>query len=244
MPFSAWLGPDDRNWLKAGARTALSGPAFYVALSLMSTGALARAADMPPGAAMLATALIWAGPGQVLFFGALAAKAAPAAIALAVSLSSVRLLPMCLSVLPMLRGPRTRRWVLALAAHFIAVTVWTESLRRLPDMKREGRMPFFFGFALTCVALTTLASGLGYWLTAAIPGPLAAGLMTLSPFYFLAATARAARDGADWLAIGAGVVLAPLAEATVGGDFDLPLVALLGGGGAWLVGFYARKAAA
>jgi len=234
---------EERRWFAAGAKTALRGPAWYVALSLMSTGALARAADMPPTAAMLATALIWAGPGQILFFGALAAKTAPATIAFAVSLSSVRLLPMCLSVLPMLRGPKTRRITLLFAAHFIAVTVWTESLRRLPDMEKGLRLPFFFGFALTCLGLTTLTSGLGYWLTAAVPGPLAAGLMLLSPFYFLSATARAARDGSDWLAIGAGAALAPLTQALVGDGFDLVVLALLGGGGAWLAGFYARRTA-
>jgi predicted branched-subunit amino acid permease len=222
----------------------LTGPAFYVALSLMSTGALARAAGFPPGAAMFATALIWAGPGQVLFFGALAAKAAPGAIAFAVSLSSVRLLPMCLSVLPMLRREKTSRAVLLFAAHFIAVTVWAESLRRLPDMERARRLPFFFGFAFTCIGLTTLTSGLGYWLTAALPAPLAAGLMMLSPIYFLAATARSSRSGADWLAMAFGAILGPLTQVYVGGGLDLPVLALFGGGGAWLIGFLARRAAA
>ncbi|MCW2285013.1 putative branched-subunit amino acid permease [Rhodoblastus acidophilus] len=235
---------EDRRWFLAGARQAFAGPAWYVALSLMSTGALARAADMPPGAAMLATALIWAGPGQILFFGAIAAKTAPATIAFAVSLSSVRLLPMCLSVLPMLRGERSRRLTLLFASHFIAVTVWTESLRRLPEIDKARRPPFFFGFALACIGLTTLTSGLGYWLTAAVPAPLAAGLMMLSPIYFLAATARAARDGSDWLAIGAGAALAPLTQIFVGGGFDLMILALVGGGGAWLAGFYARRTAA
>lgn len=238
------FAPDSRRWFFAGARKALAGPAWYVALSLMSTGALARAAAFPPEAAMLATALIWAGPGQVLFFGAMAAKTAPAAIAFAVSLSSARLLPMCLSVLPMLRGEKTRRSTLLLASHFIAVTVWAELLRRLPGMEKSRRLPFFFGFALTCSGLTTLTTGLGYWLTAAVPAPLAAGLMMLSPFYFLAATARASREGADWLAIGAGAVLAPLTQAFVGGGFDLLVLATLAGAGAWLPGYLARKGAA
>jgi predicted branched-subunit amino acid permease len=234
---------EDRRWFFAGVRRALAGPAWYVALSLMSTGALARAANFPPEAAMLATALIWAGPGQVLFFGAMAAKTAPATIAFAVSLSSARLLPMCLSVLPMLRGEKTRRSTMMLAAHFIAVTVWTESLRRLPDMEKARRLPFFFGFAFTCSGLTTLTTGLGYWLTAAVPAPLAAGLMMLSPIYFLAATARAAREGADWLAIGAAAALAPLTELYVSGGFDLPVLAAVAGGGAWLSGYLARRAA-
>lgn len=227
----------------AGARVAFGGPAFYVALSLMGVGSLARAAGFPIGAAMLSTALVWAGPGQLLFFGSIAAKTAPAAIALTVSLSSVRLLPMCLSVLPMLRQPRTRLSTLVAASHFVAVTVWAESLRRLPDIDKPDRAPFFFGLATACMGLTILSTGLGYWLAGSLPGPLGAGLMMLSPIYFLATTARSARSGADWLAMLFGAILAPLTQKLVGGGFDLPVLALVGGGSAWLIGFFARRQA-
>jgi predicted branched-subunit amino acid permease len=236
-------GRERRRWFFKGVRAAMSGPAFYVALSLMGVGSLARAAGFPIGAAALSTLLIWAGPGQLLFFGAVAAKTAPPAIALAVSLSSVRLLPMCLSVLPMLRGPRTRLPIMFAASHFIAVTVWAESLRRLPDVARPARFPFFFGLAMTCIVLTTLSTVFGYWLTGSLPAPLAAGLMMLSPIYFLATTSRSARSGADWLALLFGAILAPLTQTYVGGGLDLPVLALVGGGGAWLLGFFARRRA-
>jgi predicted branched-subunit amino acid permease len=229
-------------WFFAGVRRALAGPAFYVAIALMGVGSLARAAGFPVGAAALSTLLVWAGPGQLLFFGAALAKTAPPAIAFAVSLSSVRLLPMCLSVLPMLGGRRTRLPVLLAAAHFIAVTVWAESLRGLPDLERPARLPYFFGLALTCMGLTTISTAAGYWLTGALPRPLVAGVMMLSPIYFLATTARAARSGADWLAILFGVLLAPLAIRFIGGGFDLLVLALVGGGGAWLAGYVARRA--
>jgi len=231
------------RWVLAGFRAAMTGPAFYVALSLMGVGSLARAAGFPVGAAMLSTLLVWAGPGQVLFFGAVVAKTAPPAIALGVSLSSIRLLPMCLSVLPMLREKRTRLSTLLAASHFIAVTVWAESLRRLPDLERSTRMPFFFGLATACVALTTLSTGLGYWLSGSLPKPLAAGMMMLSPIYFLATTARSARSGVDWLAMLAGALLAPVTQSFVGGGFDLPALALVGGGGAWLLGYIVRRRA-
>lgn len=232
---------DRRSWFFKGARAALTGPAFYVALSLMGVGSLARSAGFPIGVATLSTLLVWAGPGQMLFFGAVAAKTAPPAIALAVSLSSVRLLPMCLSVLPMLRQPKTRLSTLVAASHFIAVTVWAESLRRLPELEKPERLPFFFGLAFTCMGLTTLSTALGYWLIGSLPAPLAAGLMMLSPIYFLATTARSSRSGADWLAMLAGAILAPLTQTYVGGGFDLPALAIIGGGGAWLLGFFARR---
>ncbi len=232
---------DVRRWYVAGMRAAMTGPAFYVALSLMGVGSLARAAGFPVGAAMLSTLLVWAGPGQVLFFGAVIAKTAPPAIALGVSLSSVRLLPMCLSVLPMLRGNRTRLSTLLGASHFIAVTVWAESLRRLPEMEKPTRTPFFFGMATACITLTTLSTGLGFWLAGSLPKPLAAGMMMLSPIYFLATTARSARSGVDWLAMLAGALLAPVTQNFVGGGFDLPVLAAVGGGGAWLLGYLVRR---
>ncbi|HUO53745.1 MAG TPA: AzlC family ABC transporter permease, partial [Rhodoblastus sp.] len=141
----SFLAGNAKGAFWAGVRLGLSGPAFYVALSLMGVGSLARAAGFPVGAAVLSTLLVWAGPGQLLFFGAMVAKTAPPAVALAVSLSSVRLLPMCLSVLPMLRDKKTPLAVLFAASHFIAVTVWAESLRNLPEMERSLRQPFFFG---------------------------------------------------------------------------------------------------
>ncbi len=229
-------------WFFTGVRRALAGPAFYVAISLMGVGSLARAAGFPVGVAALSTLLVWAGPGQLLFFGAALAKTAPPAIAFAVSLSSVRLLPMCLSVLPMLRGRRTRLPVVMAAAHFIAVTVWAESLRRLPDLERPARLPYFFGVAVTCMGLTTISTAAGFWMTGSLPKPVGAGMMMLAPIYFLATTARAARSGADWLAILFGAVLAPFTIRFIGGGFDLPVLALVGGGGAWLAGYMARRA--
>ncbi|MDI9849578.1 AzlC family ABC transporter permease [Rhodoblastus sp. 17X3] len=229
------------RWFLEGVRQALTGPAFYVSISLMGVGSLARAAGFPVGAAVLSTILVWAGPGQLLFFGAVIAKTAPPAIALAVSLSSVRLLPMCLSVLPMLREKRTPLPVLFAAAHFIAVTVWAESLRRLPDIERPVRLPFFFGLATTCLTLTSFSTALGYWLMGSLPPPLGAGMMMLSPIYFLATTARSARSGADWLAMLFGAVLAPVMVTFVGGGFDLLALALVGGGGAWFAGYLARR---
>jgi predicted branched-subunit amino acid permease len=54
------------------------------------------------------TVLVWAGPAQVILVSALGAGAAPVEVAIAVSLSSVRLLPMVISLLPLIKQPQTR----------------------------------------------------------------------------------------------------------------------------------------
>ncbi|MDE2578913.1 MAG: AzlC family ABC transporter permease [Hyphomicrobiales bacterium] len=235
---------DRRRWFMEGVRQAFTGPAYFVAVALIGVGGLARAAGFPAGVAVLSTLLIWAGPAQLLFFGAAAAKTSWLAVAVSVSLSSIRFLPMCLSVLPMLRTPGTRRSTLWLAAHFVAVTVWVESLRRLPDIDRPARMPFFFGFALACILTTSLFTGVGYFLVAALPPALAVGVLFLSPVYFLATLIRGARAPVDWFALTAGLVLAPVTEAFVGGGLDLMALGLVGGTAAYLAGRWheARRA--
>lgn len=239
------LTPAERRSLfLEGARQALSGPAYFVAVALIGVGGLAKAAGFPPAAAFLSTLLIWAGPAQVLFFGSIAAKTALPAVAVSITLSSVRLMPMVLSILPMLRTERTSRRALFFATHFIAVTVWAESLRRLPDMDREKRMPFFFGFAIACIVTTAVFTQIGYYLTSALPTPLAVGVLFLTPVYFLSTLVRAARMPVDWFAFAFGLGLAPVTQAWVGGGFDLLALGLVGGVGAYVCGRFvtARRA--
>jgi predicted branched-subunit amino acid permease len=215
---------------------ALSFPAWTVALALLGVGSLARDVGHPIGAAMASTLLIWAGPAQVIFYAGLASGMAPAAIAAAVSLSSIRFLPMTMSLLPLLRRPGQGLGEQLLAAHFVAVTVWSESMRRLPDVPSAHRAPFYFGFAGACVVLSTLATGIGYHLMATLPVALAAGLLFLTPVFFTLSVTGGARRAADWLAIGLGFSLQPVMQAQLGDGLDLLGVGVVGGTLAFLVG--------
>ena len=236
--------PPRLGWAGEGARQALRGPAFIVAVSLIGVGGLARDAVQSVGAAVVSTLLIWAGPAQVIYFAGLAAHAAPLTLALAILLTGVRFLPMCVALLPMLRGPRTGRLTLIFAAHLVALTVWVESMRRLPLLPGAARLPFFFGFAGVCIIASAAATGLGYWLVALMPPFLAAGLLLLSPIYFLASLTRGAKDALDWTAIGLGLALMPAASAVLSGGFDLMAVGLAGGGAAYAVRRLTRAGAA
>jgi hypothetical protein len=60
--------------------------------------------------------------------------------AIAVTVSAIRLFPMVVSVLPLMKTPQTKRRHLVLATHFIAVTLWVECYRLLPKVPRERRI--------------------------------------------------------------------------------------------------------
>lgn len=226
----------DRPLFLRGLRDALAFPAWIVGFSLLGVGSLAHDAGFPPLTAALSTALVWAAPGQVIFFASLSSGLAPALVALAVGLSSIRLMPMAMSILPLLARPGQGIGAQLLAAHYVAATAWVEGMRRLPPLAAEERMPYFLGFANGCLGLSTGMTLVGFYLAASLPGPLAAGLLFLTPIFFTVSLCAGARRAADWTAIGLGFALTPLFTALVGREFDLLATGLVGGSAAYLVG--------
>jgi predicted branched-subunit amino acid permease len=227
-----------------GMRDALALPAWVVALSLVGVGSLAHDAGFPAGAAILSTFLIWAAPAQVILFAGASAGTALPVLAIAVCLSSIRFLPMTMTMLPLIRRPGQGLAFQLLAAHYVAMTLWVEGQRRLPGMNPEDRPAYYLGFGTACIVLSTAATGLGYHLVGALPVPLAAAILFMTPVFFTIALVGGARVAADWCALILGAGLAPLATHLVGRDFDLLAVGLVAGTIAYGVGRRARRARA
>ncbi|CAN7178881.1 AzlC family ABC transporter permease [Bosea sp. LjRoot90] len=225
-----WLRP----WAR-GFRDALMLPAWVVGLSLMGVGSLARDVGYPVEAAVLSTILVWAGPSQVLFFASIAAGAAWSAIALAIGFASLRFLPMTVALLPLLRRPGQGVAQQMLLAHFVAVTAWVEALRRLPHIPPEQRVGYFLGFANALILASSLCTYAGFHLAGVVPAPVAAGLLCLTPIFFLCSMTSGIRGLGDMIAIGLGLGLAPVASWAVGGGFDLIASGVIGGSIAFLV---------
>jgi len=183
---------------------------------------------------LLSTLLVWAGPAQVILISTLGAGAPPLEAAVAVGLSGMRLLPMVVTLLALIKRADTRARDLLLPAHLTAVSMWVESLRLLPTVPREERIAFANG--LGCGFLLAAHGGavLGYYLAASFPPLLTAGLLFLTPMAFLASTARNSRLLAERLALAFGLLLAPLL-AYAGIGLDLMWTGVLGGSAAYAV---------
>ena len=230
------MAPAFRRDFAWGYGRALAMPAWIVGVSLLGVGSLAREAGHPLGAAVFSTVVIWAAPAQLIFYGTLASGGLLIAAALGVALSAIRLLPMTLSIWPHLRKPGQPLWLQLLMAHFVAATSWIDAMRHLPGMEPDRRVPYYLGFASACMTVSAAMTAVGYLLVGALPGPLAAGLLCLTPLYFLISLVGSARGATDWLAIGFGVLLIPPAQFVVGKDFDLLVTGLVGGTAAYLLG--------
>jgi predicted branched-subunit amino acid permease len=189
---------------------------FFLVLAgtYVGMGALAHDFGFSSWWLALSTVLVWAAPAQVILISALGAGSALIEAALAVSLSAIRLFPMVVALLPLLRGEGTRLRDLLLPAHFTSVSMWVESIRLLPGLPRERRIAFCNGLSVGYMSTAASFGFVGYYLAAELPPLLAGALLFLTPMSFLLSTARNAKAMMDKLALVLGLLLGTILTAT------------------------------
>jgi predicted branched-subunit amino acid permease len=209
---------------------------FFLVLSgtYIGIGALAHSFGVGAGWLAVSTVLVWAAPAQVILISALGAGAPLLEVALAVTLSAIRLFPMVVALLPLLRGENTRLRDLLLPTHFTSVSMWVESLRLLPAMPREQRLAYCNGLSVGYMSTAASFGFVGYFLAAELPPLLAGALLFLTPISFLMSTTRNARLMVDRLALVLGLVLG-IALAANRVQFDLMWTGFGGGTLAYIV---------
>jgi predicted branched-subunit amino acid permease len=194
-----------------GMATSLTSVFFPVMIgTFVGIGALAHGFGFSAWWLALSTVVVWAGPAQVVLMSALGGGGALLDAAVAVSLTGIRLFPMVVALLPLLRGKRSRTRDLLLPAHFTSVTSWVEGLRLLPQLPQEQRIAFFNGLSSAYMATGLVAGYAGFYLAASLPPLLAGALLFVTPLAFLCTTARGARQLLDRLALVLGLVIGPV----------------------------------
>lgn len=199
---AAWLGGLRSAWLSVFA--------YVLFGTYIGIGALAYDFNFSLPWVTASTLLVWAGPAQVILISTLGGGAQLIEVAIAVGLSGVRLLPMVVALMPVLRGPQTRARQLLLPAHFTAVSMWVESMRLAPQMPVERRISFCNGLACGYMSSAMIATIAGHYLAARLPGLFAAALLFLTPMSFLVSITRNSSVLVDRLAFALGLVLGPI----------------------------------
>ena len=202
--------------------------ALVLAGTYVGLGALAHDFGFSPWWLAASTIVVWAAPAQVILLSTLANGSTLIEAAIAVTLSAIRLFPMVVALLPLLRGAAKRRSALLLPTHFTAISMWVESLRLLPGIALPFRIAFCNGLGLAYMAVAFAFGFVGFYLAAGLPVLLAAALLFLTPMSFITSTARNSRAVSDKVAFVAGIVLGPLlAWYQVG--LDLMWTGIMGG---------------
>lgn len=224
-----------RGAARAGARRAFGVPAVVLGASFIGFGALVQQAGLTLWHGLFSTATGWALPGQVALVELYALGASLAAITVAVGLSNARLLPMAITLMPIVRAPGTPRWRYYLFAHFIAVTGWAAAMRDCPSLPADQRLPYFAGFAATLWSVTLATTAVGFLAAGGVPPSVTLALVFINPIYFMLVVIGDVRGRPRVLAAALGTVCGP-ALYLVTPDWSLLLTGALAGSAAFVIG--------
>jgi len=207
---------------------------FYVLVgNYVGMGALAHEVGFSFWWMAMSTLLIWAAPAQVILVSTLT-TASLWEVALAVTLSSVRFLPMVAAILPVMRHRGVRQRDLLLPMHLTAISVWVEGMRLLPLMAVERRVAFYNGLGTGLISGALIGGAIGFVLAARLPPLLAAALLFFTPMAILMSSARNSRTLLDGLAFALGLIIGPIVAAQKIG-LDLMWTGLIAGSIAYAV---------
>ena len=115
-------------WFARGVAASFSIPGLILASAFVGFAGLAKEAGISLPETLFMVAIVWALPAKVVLIGAVLSGSTLPAAAFAVALSSVRLMPMVVALVPEMRTEKTRKWVLYFLSHFVAVTSWVVAM--------------------------------------------------------------------------------------------------------------------
>lgn len=223
-----------RIWFLRGVRAAVSIPGLILASAFIGFAGLAKEAGFTLVETVFMVAVVWALPAKVVLIGAVLSGSTIWGAAFAVALSSVRLMPMVVALVPELRGPRTPNWVLYVLSHFVAVTSWVLAMEQLRGVPQALRTTYYAGLGGALVVFNMAVVAVVYVIAEGLPPIVSAALLLLTPMYFLTSLWGSARERAGHVAMVLGLVLGPVFHVLLPG-FDLLAAGLLGGAGAYAV---------
>lgn len=222
-----------RHWFVQGMRGIWSVPAIMLMLSFVGFAAFTAEGGIPVEQVMFMTGMVWALPAKVILVGSMLSGANIVTAFIAVTLSSVRMMPMVAALVPEIRNRKTPTWLMLVLSHFVAITAWVFAMERGHKVPREGRVAFFAGFSVTLTSANIVLVGVAYFLVTQFPPLIGACLFFLTPVYFLTSIWVSARHRVVYWALGIGLVLGAVFH-EIAPDFDILLAGLVGGTLAWL----------
>jgi len=223
----------DRRAFRLGVRHGLGSPGVIMAASVLGFASLVQASGWSVVQGMAATAFIWGLPGQIAMVELWSDGASLAAIVLATGAINARLLPLVVTLFPVIRRQDTSSWIYFAVAHLVAITTWAFTLRTAPELEREERLPYLLGMGGIMFVTSILITPVGFFLAQSVPATVSMGLVFLNPLYFLLLLLNDAHHPPRALALALGAVIGVSLHPWVGG-WSLLIAGAVGGSVAYL----------
>jgi len=227
--------PTVKSAFWGGVREAAGVPMLIMGASFLGFGSMIKDINWSIWLALYSTLSTWALPGQIAMAEMASSGAPLLAIVLAVGLINARLLPMVAALLPQVRNSGTPKWVYYAVAMIIAATSWVGTMRRLPDLRQDQKLPFLAGFGLLLYCGSPFFAATGYMLSGSVPTPITLAFIFLNPLYFVLLFLMDLEDPGRIFALILGAIIGPLTFMLTP-DWTLIITGLVGGTLAWALG--------
>ena len=127
-------------------------------------------------------------PGQFVMADMLIAGGNLINVFFAVLLTNARLFPMTISIMPLIKDKKVKRWKYYLISHLVAVTAWINMFAVYKKVNKNHRYEYFLGLA-GCLWITSiLFTVLGFMSSSLVNDKILIGLVFFNPMYFLVMT--------------------------------------------------------
>ncbi len=181
--------------VRAGLAEGLFGPGLGTFAAMVGFGSLAGDGGTPLWAAIALTVGVWSMPGQVAFVDLHAAGAPLLVVLVVVTVANVRMFPLTIATIPLLRartGARPEQLALAQlnsVTSYVRVSDLAEREHALP-----ARLRFFTAFTAGTLVVGTLGTVTGFTLAGALP-PAGVQALIFVPRSTCCCSRRAAPSG-------------------------------------------------
>ncbi|MDZ7823779.1 MAG: AzlC family ABC transporter permease [Ahrensia sp.] len=224
-----------RYWLLKGMREALCLPTLLLMCAFVGFAGFAKESGITLPQALVMTSMIWALPACVVLVTSISNGATLFAAFIAVTLSSARMMPMAIALIPEMRTKDTRTWVLLILSHFVAITAWVIALRQFKDVPKAFRTSYFGGLAGTITLINQFVVAIVFLSANSLPPKVLGALFFLTPIYFIVSLWGSAREQTGKIAMVVGLILGPVFHIYLPG-FDLLATGFIGGTLAYFIG--------
>ena len=185
-------------------------PALALGASFLAIGALLKNIGFNVQQSFFSTFFTYALPGQLVMAESFFVGASLINIFVAVWLVNVRLYPMSVSLIPLLKDKSQPRWKYYLSCHFLAVSSWLIMKNRYQSIDQKYRIDFWIGIGIGTWGTAIFSTLAGYFLSDYLNKDMMIGLAIVNPVYFTCMMIGAIKNRSIGLSVLLGAILGPL----------------------------------
>ena len=188
----------------------MDSPALALGASFLAIGALLKDIGFNVQQSFFSTFFTYALPGQLVMAESFFVGASLINIFVAVWLVNVRLYPMSVSLIPLLKDKSQPRWKYYLSCHFLAVSSWLIMKNRYQSIDQKYRIDFWIGIGIGTWGTAIFSTLVGYFLSDYLNKDMMIGLAIVNPIYFMCMMIGAMKTIQIIFSVILGAILGPV----------------------------------